>query len=63
MKYAYRVIKEFGGAGDAGLRLFKIGEVIELDRPARSLDCLELVEEVKPVFVVNPDETKPKKAK
>lgn len=63
MKYAYRVVKEFGAAGSSGLRLFKIGEVLELDHPAKSSEHLELVEEVKPVFVVNPDETKPKKGK
>jgi len=41
----YRVTQDFNSAGKDGPHLFRAGEIITLDRPARSLTHLELIED------------------
>lgn len=43
MAYTYRVIKAFKRVGD-GERQFSVGDKLTLDRPAKSLTHLELIE-------------------
>lgn len=40
----YRVTQDFNSAGKDGVHLFRAGEMIALDRQARSLTHLELIE-------------------
>lgn len=43
MAYAYRVTKAFKRVGDDGERQFSPGDMLVLDRPAKSLSHLELI--------------------
>lgn len=54
MSHTYRVTKAFASAGGAGSRLFQAGDTLTLDRPARSLSHLELIDAT-PGFVANPE--------